>query len=292
MDLSNPGVLKKIMAAHGIRPQHRLGQNFLTDSHVLDAIVAGAGIGPEDVVLEIGPGLGTLTQRLAKAARLVVCVELDRNLVEILKSTVQVENRNVEVIHGDAGQVDLHKLLTERLPAGGKAKVAANLPYYITTPLVMRLLEEDLPLDQIVVMVQKEVADRMTSPPGSKEYGALSVAVQYYTEPRIVTRVSRGAFLPPPDVDSAVVGMRVRPDAPVEAPRAGFFRVVKAAFGQRRKTLSNALTGLGLEKSTIQDSLNRAGIDSNRRGETLSLEEFASLARILFADESKSAEKV
>lgn len=292
MDLSNPGVLKKVMAAHGIRPQHRLGQNFLTDAKVLDAIVAGAEIGPDDVVLEIGPGLGTLTQRLAAAAKLVVCVELDRNLVEILKSTVQAEYRNVEVIHGDAAQVDLHKLLGERLPAGQKAKVAANLPYYITTPLVMRLLEEELPLDQVVVMVQKEVADRMISPPGSKEYGALSVAVQYYTEPRIVTRVKSGAFLPPPDVDSAVVGMRLRHKPPVEAPRAGFFRVVKAAFGQRRKTLSNALTGLGVDKSVVQEALNLAGIDPNRRGETLSLEEFAALARILFAEESKSTKKV
>ncbi|MFZ5817528.1 MAG: 16S rRNA (adenine(1518)-N(6)/adenine(1519)-N(6))-dimethyltransferase RsmA [Bacillota bacterium] len=292
MDLSNPGTLKRIMAEHGIRPQHRLGQNFLIDSRTLDAIVAGAELGPEDLVLEIGPGLGTLTQRLAAAAGRVVCIELDRNLVEILKRTVQAEHPHVEVIHGDAGQVDLHKLLTERLPAGRRAKVAANLPYYITTPLIMRLLEEELPLDQVVVMVQKEVADRMISPPNSKEYGALSVAVQYYTEPRIITRVSRGAFLPPPDVDSAVVGMRVRTTPPVDAPRSGFFRVVKAAFGQRRKTLGNALTGLGIDKSRVQEALQRAGIDANRRGETLSLEEFASLARIIFAEESKSTEQV
>lgn len=292
MDLSSASNLKKIMAVHGIRPQHRLGQNFLTDARVLDAIVAGAGIGPDDLVLEIGPGLGTLTQRLAKAAGRVVCIELDRNLVETLRETVQAEHPNVEVIHGDAARVDLHKLLSERIKPGQRAKVAANLPYYITTPLVMRLVEEDLPLDQIVVMVQKEVADRMTSPPGSKEYGALSVAVQYYTEPRIVTRVSRGAFLPPPDVDSSVVGMRVRESAPVDAPRAGFFRVVKAAFAQRRKTLSNALTGLGLDKSVVQDALQAAGIESSRRGETLSLEEFASLARIIFPQESKSMEKV
>lgn len=292
MDLSSPSALKQIMAAHGIRPQHRLGQNFLTDSRTLDAIVAATDLGPDDLVLEIGPGLGTLTQRLARTAGRVLCVELDRNLVEILKETVQAAHPNVEVVQGDAGQVDLHKLLIERLSPGRRAKVAANLPYYITTPLVMRLLEEELPLDQIVVMVQKEVADRMVSPPGSKEYGALSVAVQYYTEPRIVTKVGRGAFLPPPDVDSAVVGMRVRPEAPVEAPRTGFFRVVKAAFGQRRKTLSNALTGLGMEKAAVQEALNLAGIDPARRGETLSLEEFASLARILFAEESKSTKQV
>jgi len=275
------------MATNGIRPQHRLGQNFLTDSRVLDAIVKGGEIGPNDVVLEIGPGLGTLTQRLARAAALVVCVELDRTLIEILKGTVQAQHRNVEVIHGDAAQVDLHKLLSERLPAGQRAKVAANLPYYITTPLVMRLLEEELPLDQIVVMVQQEVAERMVATPGSKEYGALSVAVQYYTEPKIITRVGRGAFLPPPEVDSAVVGMRVRETPPVVAPRKGLFRVVKAAFGQRRKTLNNALTnGLGLEKQAVQEALQRVGIESDRRGETLSLEEFAAVTRILFTEES------
>lgn len=291
MDLSNPSVLKQIMAAHGIRPQHRLGQNFLTDAHVLNAIVAAAELGPDDLVLEIGPGLGTLTQRLARAAGRVLCIELDRNLVEILKKTVQTEHPNVEVLQGDAAQLDLHKLLTERLRSGQRAKVAANLPYYITTPLVMRLLEEELPLDEIVVMVQKEVADRMVSPPGSKEYGALSVAVQYYTEPRIVTKVSRGAFMPPPDVDSSVVGLRVRSEAPVDAPRETFFRVVKAAFGQRRKTLGNALTGLGVEKQAVQEILNLAGIDASRRGETLSLEEFALLARIFFAEEFKSTKK-
>jgi 16S rRNA (adenine1518-N6/adenine1519-N6)-dimethyltransferase len=216
----------------------------------------------------------------------VLCIELDRTLVEILKKTVQVEHPNVEVVQGDAVGIDLHKLLTERLTAGRKAKVAANLPYYVTTPLVMRLLEEELPLEEVVVMVQKEVADRMTSPPGSKEYGALSVAVQYYTEPRIVTRVGRGAFLPPPDVDSAVVALRIRTKPPVEAPREAFFRVVKAAFGQRRKTLGNALTGLGIDKATVQQALAAARIEANRRGETLSLEEFAELARTLFPGEA------
>lgn len=275
------------MAAHGIRPQHRLGQNFLTDARVLDAIVEASTAGPDDLVLEIGPGLGTLTQRLARAAGRVLAVELDRNLVNILQKTVVEPQPNVEVIHGDAARVDLRKLLTERLQPGRKAKVAANLPYYITTPLVMRLLEEELPLDQIIVMVQKEVADRMISPPGSKDYGALSVAVQYHTEPHIVTRVSRGAFLPPPDVDSSVVGLRVRETPPVDAPRAGFFKVVKAGFGQRRKTLLNALTsGLALDKSRVEEALRAAGIDPNRRGETLSLEEFAALARILFANDS------
>jgi len=280
LDLSSAQTLKTIMAAHGIRPQHKLGQNFLIEGRVLEGIVAAAEIGPEDLVLEIGPGLGTLTQQLAKAAGKVLAIELDRNLVEILRKTLLEMHANVELIHGDANRVDLHSLLGERLAPGQKAKVAANLPYYITTPLVMRLLEERLPLDTIVVMVQKEVADRMVAPPGGKDYGALSVAVQYYTEPRIAIKVGRGAFLPPPEVDSAVVAMKVRTAPPVDAPHDQFFRVVKAAFGQRRKALGNALSaGLAMDKPRMQEALRLANIDANRRGETLSLEEFAELTR-------------
>lgn len=288
LDLSSPKTLKTIMQAHGIRPQHKLGQNFLTDSGVLDGIVEAAHITADDLVLEIGPGLGTLTQRLAQSAGKVLAIELDRNLVEILRKTVCEMHPNVELIHGDAARVDLRSLLAERLPAGRRAKVVANLPYYITTPLVMRLLEEQLPLEQIVVMVQKEVAERMTAPPGGKDYGALSVAVQYHTEPSIAVNVSRGAFLPPPEVDSAVVSMRVRQVPPVDAHPATFFRVVKAAFGQRRKALGNALAaGLAIDKATVQELLQSVGIDSGRRGETLSLEEFAAIARkILIGRES------
>lgn len=281
MDLANPGVLKALMAQYGLRPQHRLGQNFLIDGRVLDGIVSAAALGPEDVVLEIGPGLGTLTQRLAAQAGRVVCVELDRGLVQVLQDTVQKAYGNVEVIHGDAGRIDLHKLLGERLAPGQKAKVVANLPYYITTPLVMRLLEEGLPLSHVVVMVQKEVADRMVSPPGSKAYGALSVAVQYYTEPRVVLRVNRASFMPQPDVDSAVVSLRFREQPPVDAPPGALFRVVRAAFGQRRKSLVNALTSLGVEKAAVQAALEAVGIDPGRRGESLSLEEFAAVARAL-----------
>jgi 16S rRNA (adenine1518-N6/adenine1519-N6)-dimethyltransferase len=286
LDLSSPKTMKAIMAAHGIRPQHKLGQNFLTDASILDAIVEASGAGPDDVVLEIGPGLGPLTQRLARAAGRVVAIELDRTLVEILQKIVVEAHPNVEIIQGDAARIDLHQLLSERLTPGRKAKVAANLPYYITTPLVMRLLEEKLPLDQIVVMVQKEVADRMVSPPGGKEYGALSVAVQYYSEARIVTKVSRGAFLPPPDVDSAVVGLSVREIPPVDVPRDQFFRIVKAAFGQRRKALGNALAnGLELDKAVVQEALADAAIDSGRRGETLSLQEFAAITRKIFKND-------
>lgn len=286
LDLSSAKTLKAIMTAHGIRPQHKLGQNFLTDARVLEGIVAAAEIGSEDLVLEIGPGLGTLTQQLAMAAGKVLAIELDRNLVEILRKTLLEMHPNVELIQGDAGRIDLHTLLAERLAPGAKAKVAANLPYYITTPLIMRLLEENLPLDTIVVMVQKEVADRMVAPPGGKDYGALSVAVQYYTEPRIAVKVSRGAFLPPPEVDSAVVAMKLRAAPPVDAPREAFFRVVKAAFGQRRKALGNALAGgLALDKARIQEALSQAQIDPTRRGETLSLQEFAEITRrIMTAD--------
>lgn len=291
MDLSSAKTMKALMVAHGIRPQHRLGQNFLTDTRVLDMIVQASGAGPDQLVLEIGPGLGPLTQRLAQTGAQVLAIELDQNLVSILQKTVVEQYPQVEVLHADAAKVDLHSLIRERLGPGKRAQVAANLPYYITTPLVMRLLEENLPLEHIVVMVQKEVADRMISPPGSKEYGALSVAVQYHTEPRIVTKVSRGAFLPPPDVDSAVVAMRLREVPPVDAPQKEFFRVVKAAFGQRRKALGNALSaGLSLDKQAVQEALHLAGIDANRRGETLSLEEFASITRIIFTERTKMAD--
>ncbi|MBP2019911.1 16S rRNA (adenine1518-N6/adenine1519-N6)-dimethyltransferase [Symbiobacterium terraclitae] len=285
MDLASPGVLKAIMARHGLRPQHRLGQNFLIDGRVLDAILAAAALAPDDVVLEIGPGLGTLTQRLAAAAGRVLCIELDRGLVEVLRETVVASYPNVDVVHGDANRVDLHKLLSERLPPGRKAKVVANLPYYVTTPLVMRLLEEGLPLESIVVMVQREVAERMVAPPGGKDYGALSVAVQYYTEPAVVMRVSPASFMPQPEVESAVVRMRVRTEPPVAAPERAFFRVVKAAFGQRRKSLANALTSLGFPKDVVQAALLAAGIEPGRRGESLSLEEFAAVTRNLYSAE-------
>lgn len=290
MDLSSASTLKALLSAHGLRPQHKLGQNFLTDRRILESIAEASGAGPDDLVLEIGPGLGSLTQQLAERAGRVLAIELDRNLVSLLAKTVQPVYSNVEVLQGDAGRIDLHALLAERLAPGQRAKVAANLPYYITTPLVMRLLEEELPLDRIVVMVQKEVADRMISPPGSKEYGALSVAVQYYAEPRIVLNVSKGAFLPPPEVESAVVAMQMRDQPPVRAPKGPFFRVVKAAFGQRRKTVQNALVaGLGAEKGRVEEALTAAGVALQRRGETLSLEEFAAVTRNLFGEEEAPA---
>lgn len=280
--MSNSHTLKSIMKAHGIRAQHRLGQNFLVNAGVLDAIIASAQAGPDDLILEIGPGFGSLTQRLIRVAGRVVAIELDRNLVGILVKTLGADAANLEVIHGDASRIDLRSLLEQRLSPGQRAIVAANLPYYITTPLIMRFLEEELPVYRMIFMVQKEVAERIVSPPGSKEYGALSVAVQYYTEPSIIQEVGPEAFLPPPDVTSAVIALQVRSTPAVSAPRLAFFRVVKAAFGQRRKNLLNALSaGLQLDRTHVQALLERVGIDQMRRGETLSLEEFASIARIL-----------
>ncbi|MFO7172851.1 MAG: 16S rRNA (adenine(1518)-N(6)/adenine(1519)-N(6))-dimethyltransferase RsmA [Bacillota bacterium] len=274
-------MLKALLERHGLRPQHRLGQNFLVDRGTLAKILAAVAPAEAPLILEIGPGPGILTAALAEAAPRVLAVEIDRGMVALLRETLG-HLPNVEVIHGDALKVDLRSLLAERLQPGQKARVAANLPYYITSPLLFRLLEEDLPLDRIVVMVQREVALRMVAAPGSREYGALSVAVQYHTVPRVVARVSRGAFWPPPEVDSAVVALEVREQPAVSVPRRLFFAVVRAAFQQRRKTLANALAGgLGLERAWVEERVAAAGIDPSRRGETLSLEEFAAVARAL-----------
>ena len=250
--------------------------------------MAAAALQPDDLVLEIGPGLGTLTQRLAERAGRVVCIELDRGLVQVLRETVQKASSNVEVIHGDAGRVDLHKLLEERMAPGQKAKVVANLPYYITTPLVMRLLEEELPLTQVVVMVQKEVADRIVSPPGRRP---MAPSASRYN---IHGAAGRAAGQPGLVHAAARCGLRrrehgLRPEPPVDAEAADFFKVVRAAFGQRRKSLVNALTTLGMDKATVQAALEAAGIDPSRRGESLSLEEFAAVARKLFAPDGGSA---
>lgn len=264
-----------------MRPQHRLGQNFLIDRGALERIVAAVDPASTPLILEIGPGPGVLTAALADHGSRVVAVELDRQMVGLLQETL-AGRTNVQIMQGDAMKVDLRQLLAGRLQPGQRARVAANLPYYITSPLIFRLLEEELPLDRIVVMVQREVAQRMVAGPEGKDYGALSVAVQYYTVPSLVTRVARGSFWPPPEVDSAVVALHVRDKPPVEAPRHAFFAVVRAAFGQRRKTLANALAGgLGLERARAEALLTGAGIEPGRRGETLSLAEFATVARAL-----------
>lgn len=277
LDLSNPRVVRALLAQAGLRPRRRMGQNFLVDRHVLELTVRTLAPAPEDLVLEIGPGLGVLTRAVAACAAHVLTIEVDPGMLRLLRHTLAGVD-NVDMIEGDALKIDLAALLSERLPPGRKALVAANLPYYITSPLLFRLLEEGLPLARLVVMVQREVAERMTAPPGGKDYGALSVMVQNYTEPRLVTRVPARAFWPPPKVDSALVLLNVREVPVVHQQPATFRAVVRAAFGQRRKTLLNSLAaGLALDKPVVDRALRRVGIDPQRRGETLSLAEFGSV---------------
>jgi len=262
-----------ILKKFGIHMSKKLGQNFLVDEYLVQGIVNAAGINPEDTVLEVGPGIGTLTQGLAETGAQVVAVELDRKLVSVLGKTLEGYD-NVRVIHGDILKIDISREISAE-----RYKVVANLPYYITTPIIMKLLEDRLPIDVLVTMVQKEVAERMVAKPGGKEYGALSVAVQFYTVPEIVLQVPPASFIPPPAVESAVIRCSVRGKPPVElADERLFFRVVKGAFSQRRKTLSNALKTTGISSEKITEILAAAGIDGTRRGETLSLDEFALIA--------------
>lgn len=272
-DLSRPDVVHYIVKRFGLHMSKKLGQNFLIRHDVVSDIAYAAEIGEGDAVLEIGPGIGTLTQGLAKTGASVTAVELDERLLPILDKTL-AHYDNVRIVHGDIMKTDIATLMDYK-----QFTVCANLPYYITTPIVMKLLEQKLPIKRIVVMVQKEVAERMVSEPGSKVYGALSVAVQYYTKPEIILEIPPKAFMPAPEVTSAVVSMEVRPTPPVVVDNEKkFFQVVKAAFQQRRKTFANAMKNTGLPKEDIANVLANAGIDGKRRGETLSLQEFADVA--------------
>ncbi len=270
-----PQIVDREVTLHILKTFHlhadkKLGQNFLISPSTLQAIVHAAGLGPGDTVLEVGPGIGTLTQGLAETGCQVVAVELDKRLIPVLAKTLDGYD-NVRVVHGDVLKLDL--LQTVGAP---RFQLVANLPYYITTPIILRMLEERLPIDRLVTMVQLEVAERMVAKPGGKDYGALSVAVQYYSEPSIVMEVPPNSFHPAPAVTSAVIRCEIRKQPPVEiVDERLFFRIVKAAFGQRRKMLSNALRATGA--TDIPAWLARAGIDGNRRGETLSLQEFAAL---------------
>lgn len=263
--------------------QKKFGQNFLIDGRVLDKIIAAADIGPEDCVLEIGPGIGTLTSRLAEAAGQVIAVEIDKNLIPILADVLS-EYDNITVLNEDILKVDIPALVEER--NGGKPiKVVANLPYYITTPIIMGLFESNVPIDNITVMVQKEVAERMQVGPGTKDYGALSLAVQYYAEPYIVANVPQNCFIPRPNVGSAVIRLTRHAKKPVTVKEEQYmFRLIRAAFNQRRKTLQNALHNmpeLNLSKEEIVEALKEMGLSETIRGEKLTLEEFARLADIL-----------
>lgn len=274
--IADKKVTRYILQRFGLHMSKRLGQNFLIDAGIVQGIVDVADIKPGDRVLEIGPGIGTLTQALCEAGADVTCVELDKRLPEILAHTLESYD-NVRVIQGDILKVNILEIMGEE-----PFKVVANLPYYITTPIIMELLEKHLPITDIVVMVQKEVAERMAATPGGKTYGALSVAVQYYTVPEIALYVPPRSFMPPPEVDSVVVDCKVRQEPAVDLiDEKMFFRVVKAAFGQRRKTLNNALKSIGVDKNIIADVLAQAGIETTRRGETLTMEEFAAISNIL-----------
>lgn len=280
MDFISPSMIKRIASKYGFVFKKGLGQNFLSSQDVLEEIAIAAEI-DQSGVIEIGPGFGVLTNELAKRAKKVVALEIDERLIPILADTLG-EYDNVKVINQDVLKTDVKKLIQDEF-GGEKVSVAANLPYYITTPIITGLIEGRLPLKNLVVMVQKEVADRITAEPGSKNYGAISVLCQYYTKTELVTVVGADEFVPPPKVDSAVVKMAFR-DKPavLVSDEKMFFRTVKAAFSQRRKTLLNCLVAnFPQNKEEIADIMTSVGIEPTRRGETISLEEFAKLSQAL-----------
>ena len=282
-NLGNPKNTIEIIQKYEFMFQKKFGQNFLIDTHVLEKIISAAGITKNDCVLEIGPGIGTMTQYLAENAGHVVAVEIDRNLIPILKETL-ADYDNVTVINEDILRVDI-KALAEEYNGGKPIKVVANLPYYITTPIIMGLFESGVPIDNITVMVQKEVADRMKEGPGSKDYSALSLAVQYYAEPEIVANVPPNCFIPRPNVGSAVIRLTRHKEMPVEVKDpALMFKIIRASFNQRRKTLQNGLGNapeLPYTKEQIAAAIAEMGLTPTIRGEALSLVQFAQLSDIL-----------
>ncbi len=278
--LGNPKYTIEVLQKYHFVFQKRFGQNFLIDTHVLEKIISASEITKEDFVLEIGPGIGTMTQYLADSAREVTAVEIDDALIPILKDTLK-EWDNVSVIHGDILKTDINKIANEK--NGGKPiKVVANLPYYITTPIIMGLFENEVPIESITIMVQKEVADRMQVGPGTKDYGALSLAVQYYAKPQIVANVPPNCFMPRPNVGSAVIKLTRHQEKPVDVKDEKLmFRLIRASFNQRRKTLVNGLKNsseLNYSKEEIEQALNKCELNLNIRGEALTLEQFAALA--------------
>ena len=278
--LGNPKYTIEVLQKYGFVFQKRFGQNFLIDTHVLERIIEASEITKDDFVLEIGPGIGTMTQYLAEAAREVTAVEIDDALIPILKDTLK-EWDNVTVLHGDILKTDIRKIADEK-NQGRPIKVVANLPYYITTPIIMGLFESHVPVDSITVMVQKEVADRMQTGPGSKDYGALSLAVQYYAEPKIVANVPPNCFMPRPKVGSAVIRLTRHQNPPVTTLDEKLkFRLIRASFNQRRKTLSNSLKNsqeLPYSKEEVEAAITECGLPLNIRGEALTLEQFARLS--------------
>ena len=282
--LGNPQNTIEILQKYQFTFQKKFGQNFLIDTHVLDKIIRAADIGKEDMVLEIGPGIGTMTQYLAEAAGKVIAVEIDKNLIPILSDTLS-GYENVQIINEDVLKLDIQRLVEEE-NAGRPIKVVANLPYYITTPIIMGLFESHVPLHSVTVMVQKEVADRMQTGPGNKDYGALSLAVQYYAEPYIVANVPPNCFMPRPKVGSAVIRLTRHKKPPVEVEDERLlFDIIRASFNQRRKTLANGLNNsdrLDVPKEAITEAIQQLGKGPSVRGETLTLEEFAKLSNSLW----------
>ena len=279
-ELGNSQNTIEVLQKYRFNFQKKFGQNFLIDTHVLDKIIDASGVTEDDFVLEIGPGIGTMTQYLCERAREVVAVEIDKNLIPILSDTLK-NYSNVTVINEDILKLDICKLAEEK-NQGKPIKVVANLPYYITTPIIMGLFESHVPIDSITIMVQKEVAERMQEKPGSKEYGALSLAVQYYAKPEIVANVPPNCFMPRPNVGSAVIRLTRHEKPPVEVEDEKLmFRIIRASFNQRRKTLANGLNNspeIHLPKEVIQESIVSLGVPENIRGEALSLEQFAELS--------------
>lgn len=283
MDLGNPKNTIEIIQKYGFTFQKKYGQNFLIDTHVLDKIITAAGVTKDDCVLEVGPGIGTMTQYLAEHAGRVAAVEIDRGLIPILEETL-ADCGNVTVINADILKVDIKQMVLE-YNDGRPIKVVANLPYYITTPIIMGLFEQDVPIDNITVMVQKEVAERMQVGPGSKNYGALSLAVQYYAKPYLVANVPPNCFIPRPNVGSAVIRLTryQKPPVSVNDPKL-MFRLIRASFNQRRKTLLNGLNNsqeLTFSKEQIQSAIGQLGVPAAIRGEALTLDQFARLSDLL-----------
>lgn len=281
--LGNPQNTIEVLQKYNFVFQKKFGQNFLIDTHVLDKIIAAAEITKDDFVLEIGPGIGTMTQYLAESARKVIAVEIDKNLIPILGETL-AEYDNVTVINEDILKLDINRLVEEE-NAGKPIKVVANLPYYITTPIIMGLFESHVPLQSITVMVQKEVADRMQVGPGSKDYGALSLAVQYYAKPYIAANVPPNCFIPRPGVGSAVIRLTRYEEPPVTVKDESLmFKLIRASFNQRRKTLQNGIANspeLPYSKAQVEKALEKMGLAANVRGESLTLAEFAKLSDII-----------
>lgn len=278
MNLTSPKDIKELLERHDFQFRKRFGQNFLLDSNIVSKIADSAGLNEDDTVIEIGPGIGTLTQELAKRAHKVIAIEIDRDLIPILDETLADFN-NIEIINEDVLKVNLNDLVEN----GKGLKISANLPYYITTPIIMSLLESDLPIDNMSFLIQKEVADRIAAKPGSKTYGSLSVIAQYYADVTKAFDVPANVFMPKPKVDSSVVTLSKKKEIQSDVNKNDYFRVVKAAFANRRKTLLNSLgSNLGLDKAVVQEKLESIGIDPKSRPEQLSDKEFEKVTKALY----------